>query len=164
MTGTGRADAAGFRWRMRTRARARPAGSGATCRLGRAAGFRVRCALGDLGARRGILAWIRLAWSGKNLRNQRGARPCVWHARMSVGGANVRLRPEIGRGISLRPAGAPAVRSKGEDQDERSLARELDHAVREAAGRACRWLHGWRRRQRPSSARTRTPASLKRPR
>jgi hypothetical protein len=54
---------------------------------------------------------------------------------MSVGGATVRLRPESGRGLLIRRAGTPAIRSKGEAQYERFLLiPELDQAVREAAG------------------------------
>jgi len=54
---------------------------------------------------------------------------------MSVGAVTVRLRQETGRGILIRWAGTPAVRSKGEAQYERFLLiPELDQAVREAAG------------------------------
>ena len=43
----------------------------------------------------------------------------VWPAGMSVGAVTVRLRQETGRGILIRWAGTPAVRSKGEAQYER---------------------------------------------
>ena len=102
----------------------------------------MRCALPGLGARRGILAWIRLVGVARICGINGEARPCVWHARMSVGGANVRLRPEIGRGILLRQAGRPPYDRRVKIKLSVSVAPELDHAVREVAGRACRCLHG----------------------
>ena len=75
----------------------------------------IRCGVRASGSGRQTRgSWAGFAWSGVaricGFSGKAGA--CGWHAGMSVPGANVRLRPEIGRGILLSRAGTPAVRSK----------------------------------------------------
>jgi hypothetical protein len=135
------------------RARAWPAGPGVACGPGRAAGFGVRCALRGLGPQTRDLGVDSPGLEWQEFADSTVMRGRVWHAGMSVGGANLRLRLETGRRILVRRARTPAIRSKGEAHDERfSCSRAWQpgapscQAIRQAAVRVAR--RGGRERRR----------------